>query len=41
MVAGRSAEFQAINQLLDQRAELKNLALAPISLPWPESGPEQ
>jgi len=40
-VAGRSAEFQAINQMLNKGAELKNLALTPISLPWPESGPEQ
>jgi len=39
-VAGRSAEFQAINQMLDKGAELKNLVLTPILLPWPESGPE-
>jgi len=40
MVARRSAEFQAINQMLDKGAELKNLVLTPISLMWPESGPE-
>jgi hypothetical protein len=40
IVAGRSAEFQAINQLLDKGAELKNLVLTPISLQWPENGPD-
>ena len=40
LVAGRSAEFHAINQMLDKGAELKNLRLTPISLQWPESGPE-
>jgi hypothetical protein len=39
IVAGRSAEFQAINQMLEKKAELKNLVLTPISLPWPENGP--
>jgi hypothetical protein len=40
IVAGRSAEFQAINQMRDKGAELKNLVLTPISLLWPEGGPE-
>ena len=40
MVAGRRAEFHAINQLLDKKSELKNVVLTPIMLPWPESGPE-
>ena len=40
MVAGRSAEFQAVNQLLDKKAELKNLVLTPILLPWPKDGPD-
>jgi hypothetical protein len=40
MVAGRSAEFHAINQMLDKGAELKNVVLTPISLQWSESGPE-
>jgi len=40
MVAGRSAEFQAINQMLNNNAELKNIVLTSILLPWPESGPE-
>ena len=40
MVAGRGAEFHAINQLLDKGSELKNVVLAPMSLQWPENGPE-
>ena len=40
MVAGRSAEFQAINQMLEKGAELKNVALTTISLLWSESGPK-
>jgi hypothetical protein len=40
MIAGRSAEFHAINQMLNQGAELKNVTLTTISLLWPESGPE-
>jgi len=40
MVAGRSAEFHAINQLLDQGSELKNVVLTPMSLQWPENGPD-
>lgn len=40
IIAGRSAEFDAVNQMLHKKAELKNIALTPILLPWPESGPE-
>jgi hypothetical protein len=40
MVAGRSAEFHAINQLLDKGSELKNVVLTPMSLQWPENGPD-
>ena len=40
LVAGRSAEFQAINEMLNKKAELKNIVLTPILLPWPENGPE-
>lgn len=38
-VAGRSAEFQAANQLLNKGSKLENLAFTPYLLPWPESGP--
>jgi len=41
MVAGRSAEFQGINQMLHKGSQLKNLALTPLSFPWPETGPEE
>jgi hypothetical protein len=41
MVAGRSAEFQAVNRMLNKKAELKNIVLSPIVLPWPEDGPEE
>ena len=40
MVAGRSAEFHAINQLLDKGSELRNVVLTPMSLQWPENGPD-
>jgi hypothetical protein len=38
-VAGRSAEFQAANELLQQRAKLENMAFMPPVLYWPERGP--
>jgi len=40
VVAGRSAEFHAINRLLDKGSELKNVVLTPVSLQWPENGPD-
>jgi hypothetical protein len=40
MVAGRSAEFQAINQMLDKGAKLQSVVLTTVSLLWPDSGPE-
>jgi hypothetical protein len=38
-LAGRSAEFAVINQLLNQGAKLTNVALTPVLLSWPENGP--
>lgn len=39
VVAGRSAEFQAANQLLNQGSKLENLVFTPYLLPWSENGP--
>jgi hypothetical protein len=39
VVAARSAEFQAINDLLNGGSKLENLALTSIVLRWPEEGP--
>ena len=39
-IAGRSAEFRAINQLLHQGSKLENIKGMPLILPWPELGPE-
>lgn len=38
-IAGRSAEFDAVNQLLDRGASLDAAALTPLVLHWPEHGP--
>jgi hypothetical protein len=38
-VAGRSAEFQAANQLLNQGSKLQDLVFTPYVLLWPEGGP--
>ena len=40
VVAGRSAEFQAANQLLNKGSKLENLVFIPYLLPWPEDGPQ-
>ena len=40
VIAARSAEFNAANQLLNRGSKLENLRFTPILLPWPESGPE-
>jgi hypothetical protein len=40
LVAGRSAEFGAANQLLQQGSKLENMAFTALGFPWPESGPE-
>jgi len=39
LVAARSAEFHAANQLLDRGSKLENLAFTPPVLTWPEDGP--
>jgi hypothetical protein len=39
LVAARSAEFHAANQLLDKGSKLENLAFAPPVFTWPEEGP--
>lgn len=38
-VAGRSAEFQAANKLLNQGSMLENLVFTPYLFPWSENGP--
>lgn len=38
-VAGRSAEFQAANKLLNQGSKLQDLVFTPYLLLWPENGP--
>jgi len=40
-LAMRSAEFQAVNQLLHRGSKLENLVATSPLLPWPESGPKQ
>jgi hypothetical protein len=39
-VAGRSAEFQAVNQLLNNGSQLRNIALTPTVLMWRDEGPD-
>jgi hypothetical protein len=39
-VALRSAEFQAVNRLLNKGSKLSDLVLTPTLLTWPEHGPE-
>lgn len=39
-VAGRSAEFQALNQLLNKGAKLRNIVLTPTVLMWRDAGSE-
>ena len=39
-IAGRSAEFDALNQLSKQGSKLKDIILNPTFLPWPEDGPD-
>ena len=38
-VAGRSAEFQGVNDLLNQGSKPQDIALLPVVLPWSEEGP--
>jgi len=39
VVAGRSAEFDAVNQLANRGAKLKDIVLTPTVFQWPEEGP--
>jgi hypothetical protein len=39
-VAGRSAEFDVANQLLNRGSKLKDIAFVPVVLKWPEEGPD-
>jgi hypothetical protein len=38
-LAGRNAEFDAVNQLLNRGSKLENIRFTPVLFPWPESGP--
>ena len=40
LVAARSAEFDAANQLLNKGSKLENIVFSPPVLPWPEGGPD-
>jgi len=37
-LAGRSSEFDAVNQLANRGSKLKDIALTPAVLQWPEEG---
>jgi hypothetical protein len=39
-VAAHSAEFDAANQLLNNGSKLEDLRFTPVSLSWPEEGPD-
>lgn len=39
-LAGRSAEFQALNQLLNRGSKLENVGFDIPTFRWPEEGPE-
>ena len=39
-IAGRSAEFDAANQLLNRGSKLENVVFTPTLLVWSENGPE-
>src|SRR5258708_7764460 len=39
-IAGRSAEYDAVNQLLQKGSKLQNIVLTTPVLNWPEFGPE-
>jgi hypothetical protein len=38
-VAAHSAEFAAVNQLLNRGTKLEDIALTAVVLAWPEEGP--
>jgi hypothetical protein len=39
-IAGRSPEFRAINQLLEQGSKLEDIACTALLFSWPELGPD-
>jgi hypothetical protein len=39
-IAARSAEFDAVNQLLNKGAKLENLSLTSVVFTWPEDVPQ-
>lgn len=39
-IAARSAEFHAVNQLLNKGAKLENLSLTPVVFTWSEDVPQ-
>ena len=39
MVAARSGEFDAVNQLLNEGSKLENIAMTPILFQWSDDGP--
>jgi len=41
VVAGRCAEFQAVNQMLNDGSQLKDIAVTPTVLMWRETGPDK
>ena len=40
LIAGRSAEFDAVNKLLNTGALAENIRLDASTFSWPESGPD-
>lgn len=38
-IAARSAEFDAVNQMLNDGSKPRDLILSPLVLKWPEDGP--
>jgi hypothetical protein len=39
-IAGRSAEFDAANKLLNSGSKLEDIKVTELGLPWPASGPD-
>jgi hypothetical protein len=39
-VAGRGAEFDALNQMLNKGSNLRDIILTPMLFTWPEDGPD-
>lgn len=40
VIAARSSEFDAVNQLTNQGSKLEDIVLTPTVLQWPEEGPK-